>query len=118
MSQSNDPIRRSAGLDQGEHVDVVDIHAAVIREKPEPRRGEGQILRHILQLAEGYGVPLRTAVRIDLAAEDAILRQVRLGGHNLIVMGVARRASEALFFGNVATAILESSERSILFVAS
>ena len=82
------------------------------------KRGEGEILRHILQLAEGYGVPLRTAVRIDLAAEDAILRQVRLGGHNLIVMGVARRASEALFFGNVATAILESSERSILFVAS
>jgi nucleotide-binding universal stress UspA family protein len=34
------------------------------------------------------------------------------------VMGVTRRPGEALFFGNVAAAILESSERSILFVAS
>jgi Kef-type K+ transport system membrane component KefB/nucleotide-binding universal stress UspA family protein len=83
-----------------------------------PRRGEEEILRHIVGLADWYGVPLRTAMRVDLAAEDAILRQARLGGYNLIVMGVTRRPGEALFFGNVATAILESSERSILFVAS
>jgi Kef-type K+ transport system membrane component KefB/nucleotide-binding universal stress UspA family protein len=82
------------------------------------RRGEDEILRHIVGLADGYGVLLRTATRVDLAAEDAILRQARLGGHNLIVMGVTRRPGESLFFGNVATAILESSERSILFVAS
>jgi nucleotide-binding universal stress UspA family protein len=82
------------------------------------RRGEGEILKHVLGLAEWYGVPLRTAMRIDLAAEDAILRQARLGGYNLIVMGVTRRPGEGLFFGNVAAAILESSERSIFFVAS
>ena len=69
-------------------------------------------------LAERHGVPLRTAMRVDLAAEDAILRQARLGGHNLIVMGVTRRPGEGLSFGEVATAVLESSERSILFVAS
>ena len=84
----------------------------------EARRGEGEILKHVLGLAEWYGVQLRTAVRVDLAAEDAILRQARLGGYNLIVMGVTRRPGETLLFGNVATAILESSERSILFVAS
>jgi nucleotide-binding universal stress UspA family protein len=82
------------------------------------RRGEGEILRHVMGLAEWYGVPLRTAIRVDLAAEDAILRQARLGGHNLIVMGVTRRPGEALLFGNVAAALLESAERSILFVAS
>jgi nucleotide-binding universal stress UspA family protein len=83
-----------------------------------PGRGEGEILRHVVGLAEWYGVPLRTAMRVDLAAEDAILRQARLGGHNLIVMGVTRRPGEALLFGNVAAALLESAERSILFVAS
>jgi nucleotide-binding universal stress UspA family protein len=82
------------------------------------RRGGEEILRHIVGLADRHGVPLRTAMRVDLAAEDAILRQARLGGHNLIVMGVTRRPGEALLFGNVATAVLESSERSILFVAS
>jgi nucleotide-binding universal stress UspA family protein len=84
----------------------------------ETRRGEEEILRHVVGLADWYGVPLRTATRVDLAAEDAILRQAPLGGHNLIVMGVTRRPGETLLFGNVATAILESSERSILFVAS
>jgi nucleotide-binding universal stress UspA family protein len=82
------------------------------------RRGGEEILRHIVGLAERHGVPLRTAMRVDLAAEDAILRQARLGGHNLIVMGVTRRPGEGLSFGEVATAVLESSERSILFVAS
>jgi nucleotide-binding universal stress UspA family protein len=63
-------------------------------------------------------VPIRTAVRVDLAAEDAILRQARLGGHNLIVMGVTRRPGDRLSFGNVAAAVLDSSERSVLYVAT
>jgi K+:H+ antiporter len=38
--------------------------------------------------------------------------------HNLIVMGVERRPGEKLFFGETATAILEKSDRSIVFVVS
>jgi nucleotide-binding universal stress UspA family protein len=83
------------------------------------RRGEAEaILKDTVALAEQYGVPIRTAVRVNLTAEDAVLRQARLGGHNLIVMGVTRRSGETLVFGTVATAVLEASERSILFVAS
>lgn len=83
------------------------------------RRGEAEaILKDTVALAEQYGVPIRTAVRVNLTAEDAILRQARLGGHNLIVMGVTRRPGETLVFGTVATAVLEASDRSILFVAS
>jgi len=33
-------------------------------------------------------------------------------------MGVNRRPGETLFFGKVAAAVLENSERSILFVSS
>ena len=40
------------------------------------------------------------------------------GKHNLIVMGVGRRPGEKLFFGDTAAALLEKSERSLLFVAS
>jgi nucleotide-binding universal stress UspA family protein len=83
------------------------------------RRGEAEaILKDTVALAEQYGVPIRTAVRVNLTAEDAILRQARLGGHNLVVMGVTRRPGETLVFGTVATAVLEASDRSILFVAS
>ena len=94
------------------------IADATRRHLDPPRAGEDEFLRHVIGLAEGYGVSLRTATRANLAPEDAILRQARLGGFNLIVMGVARRPGESLRFGNVATAIMESAERSILFVAT
>jgi nucleotide-binding universal stress UspA family protein len=57
------------------------------------------------------------AVRIDISAGDAILRQARRGKHNLIVLGVSRRPGKALSFGELATALLESSDRSLMFVA-
>jgi nucleotide-binding universal stress UspA family protein len=75
-------------------------------------------LREIVGLADQYGVPIKTAVRVNIAAEDAILRQARLGNHNLIVMGVARRPGETLSFGNVAASVLESAERSVVFLST
>ena len=36
----------------------------------------------------------------------------------MVVMGVGRRPGEKLFFGDTAAALLEKSERSLLFVAS
>lgn len=80
--------------------------------------GHEAVLRDIVGLAEGHGVSLRTASRVNIAAEDAILRQSRLGRHDMIVMGVARRPGETLAFGSVADTLLEASERTVVFVAS
>ena len=93
--------------------------AARVRRFGGPRRGERGD-PEARRWASPNGTACRSGPRSasNIAAEDAILRQARLGGYNLIVMGVTRRPGETLFFGNVATAILESSERSILFVAS
>ena len=83
------------------------------------RRGDDEaLLREIVGLADQYRVPIKTAVRVNIAAEDAILRQARLGNHNLIVMGVARRPGETLSFGNVAASVLESAERSVVFLST
>jgi Kef-type K+ transport system membrane component KefB/nucleotide-binding universal stress UspA family protein len=82
------------------------------------RRRDEAVLRDVVDTAERVGVPVRTAVRIRMATEDAILRQVRLGKHNLIVVGVARRPGEGLAFGEVADALLDTSDRSLLFLAS
>jgi Kef-type K+ transport system membrane component KefB/nucleotide-binding universal stress UspA family protein len=82
------------------------------------RRHEESVLKDIVQLADRYGRAIRTALRLDRAPEDAILRQARLGGYNLIVMGVGRPAGDTLFFGKVAAAVLEHSERSLLFISS
>ena len=69
-------------------------------------------------MSEHYKIKIQTGVRTDITAEDAIMRQARRGGHNLIVLGVSRRPGETLSFGPIAAALLESSERSILFVSS
>ena len=38
--------------------------------------------------------------------------------HNLVVLGAGRRPGGKLFFGDTAAALLEKSEKSVLFVAS
>jgi Kef-type K+ transport system membrane component KefB/nucleotide-binding universal stress UspA family protein len=87
--------------------------------RPTPTRlHEEGILKEIVELADRHGQSIRTALRLNIAPEDAILRQARLGHYNLIVMGVGRPAGETLFFGKVAAAVLENSDRSILFVSS
>jgi nucleotide-binding universal stress UspA family protein len=88
-------------------------------QRPTPtRRYEESILKDIADLADRYGRSIRTALRLDISPEDAILRQARLAYYNLIVMGVGRPAGETLFFGKVAAAILENSDSSILFISS
>src|SRR5439155_193800 len=79
---------------------------------------EEAILREIVEIGDRTGVPVRTAVRHAAAAEDAILRRLHNGTHNLLVIGVSPRPGESLAFGHVAAAVLARAERSILFVSS
>ncbi len=79
---------------------------------------EEAILRDIVQLGDRMDVTVRTVVRTNAVAADGILRQVRAGKHNLIVMGVSPRPGETLFFGAAPASILDRSERSVLIVAS
>src|SRR4029077_19632955 len=52
------------------------------------RDNEKATLKDIAHLGEQLGVPVRTARRRHAAAEEAILRQMRIAKHNLIGMGV------------------------------
>src|SRR5438874_1602004 len=79
---------------------------------------EEAILREIVELGDRIGVTVRTAVRRNAVAEESILRRLRAGSHNLLVMGVSPRPGEGLSFGHVAAAVLARSEHSILFVSS
>jgi Kef-type K+ transport system membrane component KefB/nucleotide-binding universal stress UspA family protein len=79
---------------------------------------EEAILREIVELGDRTGVPVRTAMRHAAAAEDAILRRLHNGTHNLLVIGVSPRPGESLAFGHVAAAVLARSERSVVFVSS
>jgi Kef-type K+ transport system membrane component KefB/nucleotide-binding universal stress UspA family protein len=85
---------------------------------PRERRHEQAILKEIVQMADRYDVEVRTAVRSDVAPDEAILAQAKRGGHDLIVMGVQRRPGDKLFFGDTAAAVFEKSPVSVLFLSS
>jgi Kef-type K+ transport system membrane component KefB/nucleotide-binding universal stress UspA family protein len=89
-----------------------------LRHPTPTHRHEESVLKDIVELADRHGQSIRTALRLNVAPEDAILRQARLGRYNLIVMGVGRPAGKTLFFGKVAAAVLERCDRSMLFVSS
>ena len=82
-----------------------------------PMSSSDAIIREIVRLGETYGVEVRGAVRGDGAASSEILRQVRAGGHNLLVMGVSPRPGEDLFFGDVPSELLADCDCSILFIS-
>jgi Kef-type K+ transport system membrane component KefB/nucleotide-binding universal stress UspA family protein len=89
-----------------------------IRRGAATRRNEEMVLKDIAELADRYDARLRTALRIDIAADDAILKEAERGGYDLVVLGVTRRPGETLFLGNMAAAVLERCKTAILFVAS
>ncbi len=85
--------------------------------KQATRRSEQAVLKDIGALADRYEVSVRSTTRVNLAPEDAILREAKRG-YDLIVLGVSRRPGDTLFFGNTAASVLDHSDTSNLFVAS
>jgi Kef-type K+ transport system membrane component KefB/nucleotide-binding universal stress UspA family protein len=98
------------------------VHSAA--GNPRQRRGfrarqqEQAIMKDFVEMADRYDVKAKTAVRADQAPDKAILAELKATEHDLIIMGVGRRPGDKLFFGDTATAVLEKSSASILFVAT
>jgi nucleotide-binding universal stress UspA family protein len=86
------------------------------RRKFRASREEQAIIKDVVELADRYDVPTRTAIHSEVAPDEAILIEAKK--HDLIVMGVGRRPGDKLFFGDTAAAVFEQSPASILFVAS
>ncbi|MGH8294493.1 MAG: cation:proton antiporter [Steroidobacteraceae bacterium] len=76
------------------------------------------ITDEIVQLARAYSVNVRSAVRSHREAETAILREIRAGHHDMVVMGVSPRPGDPLDFGDVASALLERADCSLVFLAA
>lgn len=70
-------------------------------------------------MADRYGAAIRTRLRVARQAQTAILQEAHRQGDTLVVMAVSRRRALApLFFGDVATAVLEQAECPVLLVAT
>ncbi|EJB01858.1 universal stress protein UspA-like protein [Rhizobium leguminosarum bv. trifolii WSM597] len=82
--------------------DVTDTHRAAFRK--------------LDQIAAFHGVDIDKVVSAGSSPELAILRHARRGRFNLIILGVSRRAGEDLSYGTVADTLLETADRSFVFV--
>ena len=86
-----------------------------IREHLAPARA---LVRNLQELGNREGVRVKTIVRVRRAPEPVILRQVKKGTHNLVVLGVNARPGEKVFFGPKARVLLERVPCSLLLIVS
>ena len=79
---------------------------------------EEAILKDVVELADRYHIPVRTAIRAEIAPHQAIQHETLKGGYDLIVMGVSRRPGSTLYFGKTASKTLAKAKISMLLVSS
>jgi Kef-type K+ transport system membrane component KefB/nucleotide-binding universal stress UspA family protein len=75
-------------------------------------------IQEIVELGKAYGVEVKGSIRSRRTPENAIIREIREGQYDLLVMGVSPRPGGQLFFGEVPADLLERSPCSLVFVAS
>lgn len=77
------------------------------------------VLRDVLDLSRHYSVPIQTAIEARSQPDEAILRELRIGHHDLVVMGLlGGRPGDAVFPGSIAAGLLERSSSSLLLLAT
>ena len=77
------------------------------------RRLSRDVLADIDRVAERYEVPLRKHVRVSDKPAEAVLRQAKRAGSDLIIMGTDLRKSDALPLGGMADALLAQHDISV-----
>jgi Kef-type K+ transport system membrane component KefB/nucleotide-binding universal stress UspA family protein len=120
----------AVALAQGSRGSVTALHVAGASAREQPRWGvrlgsalapdssADAAIQDIVELGKAYGVDVKGTIRSRRTAENAIIREIRAGGYDLLVMGVSPRPGDQLFFGEVPADLLERSPCSLLFIAS
>jgi len=115
---------------QGSHSSVTALHIAgpSSRERQQwgvrlgaalaPDSSAAATIRDIVELGKAYGVEVKGTVLSRRTAENAIMREIRGGTYDLLVMGVSPRPGDQLFFGEVPADLLARAPCSLVFVAS
>jgi Kef-type K+ transport system membrane component KefB/nucleotide-binding universal stress UspA family protein len=120
----------AVALAQGSRGSVTALHVAGSTSRERPRWGirlgaalapdssADATIQDVVELGKAYGVEVKGSIRSRRTAENAIIREIRDGGYDLLVMGVSPRPGDLLFFGEVPADLLERSPCSLVFVAS
>jgi Kef-type K+ transport system membrane component KefB/nucleotide-binding universal stress UspA family protein len=77
-----------------------------------------EVLKDIQEIGKREAVRVKTVAEIRGSAEPAILRQIKKGKHNLLLIGAHLRPGGQLFFGHSLPALLKKSPCSLLIVSS
>ena len=96
------------------------VHALFVSQtdgRSRTRLREERVLKDMTELGERYNVAVATRISPRSGPAEAILREA---GRNvsMIVMGVATRPGEDLFFGNTASTVLRDWQKPILLIAT
>jgi Kef-type K+ transport system membrane component KefB/nucleotide-binding universal stress UspA family protein len=96
------------------------VHALFVSQtdgRSRTRLREERVLKDMTELGERYNVAVTTRISARSGPAEAILREA---GRNfsVIVMGVATRPGEDLFFGNTASTVLRDWQKPILLLAT
>ncbi len=100
------------------HVSIPPADSELLRRPEKLLRTGRALLADIVALGKREEVHVVTKALVGPAKESAILRQARLGGHQLIVLGITATSDGQLHFGQSAEAIVESAPCPVLIVKS
>lgn len=100
------------------HVSPPPQGITLLRRPPNKLDPSRALVGDVLALGKREGVPVQPLVKLHRVPETAILRQIKAGRHNLVILGVKLRSAEQLFFGHGVSALLESIPCSMIIVNS
>lgn len=90
----------------------------VLRRPTELLASGRMLVKQIQELGKREGVIVKPIVKAGKSPESVILRQIKRGRHNLVVVGVKVRPGEKVFFGRRIAVLLEQATCSVLVVNS
>ena len=100
------------------HVSTPPAENDLLRRPQELLRTGRALIADIVALGQREGVRVMSKSLVAPAKESVILRQARLGGHQLIVLGTKAWSGNQLHFGHSVAAMLEHAPCPILIVKS
>jgi Kef-type K+ transport system membrane component KefB len=81
------------------------------------RRETEAVAAEIKKMSRYLEAKIKSDIRTDDDAADAILKAIKRDGTDLAAMGVSRRPGDRLSFGGVADVLLKEADCSLMFVA-
>ncbi len=113
-------IRMRTGGSSGAAVSVIYIlEPGETQQRPRFGREEtahAAAFERVDEIAAQTGIKISKTLQEGNSAEVAVLRHARRGRYNLLVVGVSRRTGERLSYGRIADNLLDTADRSIVFV--